>query len=171
MVKRLCCLFISMLFFAAPFAFAENEEPFVRYFDNANVLEQDHPESNPFGGLIDAGMANIENVRSSQGWDFAVLTIDDFIGINTHAPLADAFYQSMGLGIGEDCSGALMIIDTNQKMFYLHLVGKCKDWITNDKLQQLENELSFNLRTEHYLLLPLQCMTFIEKERHDFLSR
>ena len=75
--------------------------------------------------------------REKRGYDRCVLTIDDFIGYDTHEALADAFYHSMNIGVGEERTGLLILIDINQNRIYLHTVGKMNDYLSSSKKEKV----------------------------------
>ena len=56
----------------------------------------------------------IDEVRDSQDADLAVLTVEDAQGESAES-YADDFYDSHGLGVGDDASGILLSIDMDNR--------------------------------------------------------
>ena len=64
----------------------------------------------------------IDEVRDSQDADLAVLTVEDAQGESAES-YADDFYDSHGLGVGDDASGILLSIDMDNREIYVSTTG------------------------------------------------
>lgn len=80
------------------FSFAET----VRVYDSAGIFTQQEKEA-----LEDA----IREYRHTTKTDFAILTTDDYLGENMTKTIADNFYDSLGIGIGNYHDGMIFYID------------------------------------------------------------
>ena len=138
MKKFLAVILLSAFVFSIVSSFAEDMPQ--RIFDNAKCFSKDGPgdplsKKRDLEGNLSGTINAIKQNRDTRGYDFAILTIDDFIGYRTHASLAKSFYEQMELGVGPNRSGILFIIDINQGCAYLHVEGDCNNWLTSDMQQ------------------------------------
>ena len=104
-----------------------------RVFDNAKLLSSEVDNPNEYGPLQSL-QGQIWALRALANYDAAVLLLDDFIGYNTHEDFAKAFYEHMELGVGNDRSGVLVIVDTYQQCCFVYTVGKCTEYAPTEQM-------------------------------------
>ncbi len=128
-MRKKLFIFLLVFVFSTSLAYAEELQ---RVFDNANCFSPDGP------GFFIGNESTVSSwneqmlfCRENKGYDRCVVTIDDFIGYDTHEAFADAFYHSMNIGVGEEHTGILILIDINQNRIYLHTVGKMNDYLSS----------------------------------------
>lgn len=182
-MKKIAALLFVFVFLVVNYAIGESYEdnPFApdpallarvkaempqRIFDNAHVYD---PAEAQFS--YDYDLIWIEMLCRQEGFDFAILTIDDFIGTGIHKAFAEAFYTQMDLGIGENRSGALFIMDFNQKLQHLYLAGDCLQWVTQEEADKYMYERSCNFDERFSYLAPTTCMTYIRDAREAYMQQ
>ena len=65
----------------------------------------------------------VTNFQIKTGYDFAVLTTDDYLGYKNMQAIADSFYVAENFGRGNNESGMLYYIDMNQRYPYVSTFG------------------------------------------------
>ena len=77
----------------------------------------------------------IDEVRDSQDADLAVLTVEDAQGESAES-YADDFYDSHGLGVGDDASGILLSIDMDNREIYVSTTGYAMKVLTDARVEK-----------------------------------
>ena len=121
-MKKVLCVLVALLCLASSAVAA----PW-RVFDNAGLFSKDD-------------VAEIEQAitefQIKTGFDFAVLTTDDYLGFKNESAIADSFYDAEKFGVGYYNSGMLYYIDMNQRVPYVSTTGemiRIFDRVTNIK--------------------------------------
>lgn len=153
-MKKIVSCFLAFLVISFSTISVSEEMP-QRIFDNAMCFTENGPTDEivmipDLDSYVESSMELMMWHRENNGFDFAILTIDDFIGYETHASLAEAFYEQMDLGIGPNKSGVLFLIDINQKCAYMYVEGDCKSWLTHDMRQAIISELEEAIESHFY---------------------
>ena len=78
----------------------------------------------------------IDEVRDSQDADLAVLTVEDAQGESAES-YADDFYDSHGLGVGDDASGILLSIDMDNREIYVSTTGYAMKVLTDARVEKV----------------------------------
>lgn len=79
--------------------------------------------------------------REKTNLDLVIVTIDDAQG-KTSREYADDFYDYNGFGVGSDHSGALLLIDMDNRMAYLSTTGKAIGILTDSRIQEITDEVA-----------------------------
>jgi len=81
--------------------------------------------------------AAVEAFISETGMDYAVLTTNEALGSQTEHELARAYYRSLGMGTGDDASGALYCINfyTSNRYEYLYTDGLMINYMTDERVE------------------------------------
>ncbi len=98
-----------------------------RVFDNARLMGQS--EINQLEGTINL-------LKSQYGMDYVIVTSNDVKTGGSRA-FADDFYDDNGFGTGKDFSGALILIDTNNRELTISTSGLMDRYITDLRLNTL----------------------------------
>ena len=122
MVKKLLCLLVVCLLALPCAALAES-----RVFDNANLFT---------GAEIQELEAYIAQLREDYQMDVAVLT-SDRAPTNRSLAYAEQFFESNGLGMGEDDAGFVFFIDMSNRVPTICTSGVMIDYITDHRLNTL----------------------------------
>lgn len=110
MRKRLFLFLLLSLLLILPTAAADSNE---RVYDDASLFTVEEAQQL---------REQIARVRESTGLDFAVVTTND-AGGHTAKYYADEFYDSHGFGAGEQNSGAVFLIDMDNREAYISTDG------------------------------------------------
>ena len=78
----------------------------------------------------------IDEVRDSQDADLAVLTVEDAQGESAES-YADDFYDTHGLGVGDDASGILLSIDMDNREIYVSTTGYAMKVLTDARVEKV----------------------------------
>lgn len=78
----------------------------------------------------------LESAIEKSGVDLAVLTIDDAKG-KTTTEFADDYYDEMGFGTGAEYSGALFVIDMDNREIYVTTSGKITAFLDDDRIERM----------------------------------
>lgn len=123
--KIICLSFAALLSFSQLYpAFAAED---ARVFDEANLFDEDDTKE----------LENrIAEVRESENADLAVVTTDDAQG-KTSEEYADDFYDSHGMGMGDDASGILLLIDMDNREIYISTSGYAARVLTDNRIEDV----------------------------------
>lgn len=123
--KIICLSFAALLSFSQAYpAFAAED---ARVFDEANLFDEDDTKE----------LENrIAEVRESENADLAVVTTDDSQG-KTSEEYADDFYDSHGMGMGDDASGILLLIDMDNREIYISTSGYAARVLTDNRIEDV----------------------------------
>lgn len=126
--KTLLCLAVffifSVLYRGFPSSAAEGER---RVFDEAGLFTAEENERLE---------TQIQEIRSELKMDVAVLTIDDAMGKSSEV-YADDFYNEQGMGTGNAHSGALFLIDMDNREIYISSLGEMTRYLTDDRVESI----------------------------------
>ena len=75
-------------------------------------------------------------MRDSQDADLAVLTVEDAQGESAES-YADDFYDTHGLGVGDDASGILLSIDMDNREIYVSTTGYAMKVLTDARVEKV----------------------------------
>ncbi len=135
MKKFLCILLVLLCFCAGGLA----EE--VRVFDEAGL----------FSASEEARLESaISDFQEQTGMDFVVVTIDTAYDGYTTEELADELYAENGFGLGENRSGALFLIDMNERIFCLSTAGDLIDYVTDGRLEEAYDAVGYYMGDGEY---------------------
>jgi uncharacterized protein len=98
------------------------------------------------------------------GMDYAVLTVDRDIGSQTHYEVAREYYRSLGLGTGEDHSGALYYLNFNtlNRYEYLYTDGQMIDYMNDVRIELALDQSNPLLKQELYADAVLTMITVVK---------
>ena len=138
-MKHLMRVLMLLLVLALPVAAGAQQ----RVVDTAQVFSP--AEAEEITRAVDA-------LIQETGMDYAVLTLDEDIGSQTQHEAVRAYYRSLGLGTGDDSSGALYSINfnTNNRYEYLYTDGKMIDYMTDARIEQALDKSNPLLRDGRY---------------------
>lgn len=155
-MKRLTRILLVLLLLALPaWALAA---PHV--FDNADVFTDAEEQE-----ISDAVTAFIADT----GMDYAVLTARRSLGSQTDHELAREYYRSLGLGAGDDSTGAMYMLNMfeDNRYEYLYTDGKMIDYMTDARvelaLDQSNPLLKQGLYKEGVLAMLAAVKSFVEQ--------
>lgn len=118
-----CKIVIILMFVTCSFIFG-NEK---RVYDNANLLTK-----NEIADLE----ARIESATNEIKMDLVLLTITDAEG-KMSLDYADDFYDYNDFGTGKDKSGALFLIDMDNREIYISTSGNMIDLLTDERIEAM----------------------------------
>ncbi len=80
----------------------------------------------------------VEAFITATGMDYAVVTVDETIGTQTNHEAARAYYRTLGLGTGDDASGALYYVNfnANNRFEYLYTDGLMINYMTDARVEK-----------------------------------
>lgn len=123
-----------------------------RVFDEAGLFSEEET------GKLET---RIDEVRDSQNADLAVLTVEDAQG-KTAESYADDFYDSHGLGVGEDASGILISIDMDNRELYVSTCGYAARVMTDARVEKVLDAAYGNVADGNYADGALEAIDQIE---------
>ncbi len=138
MVKKITCIILTfslILLFSIP-ALANHDMP--NLVDDANLLtEQEYDEV----------LEKLNSVSDKYSVNIAVVTVNDTNGLDIEA-FADNYQEEhySKEGSNEPIDGALLVIDMNQRQWYVTTYGEGVRAFTDYGIQQLDNELILYLQ-------------------------
>lgn len=118
----LLSLLIGFVLLCMPASAAEQ-----RVFDQAGLLE---------AGEISELESTISDMRQKWKLDFVVVTTDDAQGKTAQA-YADDYYDDNGFGEGADKSGALFLIDMDNREAYISTTGSAIQLYTDARIERM----------------------------------
>lgn len=101
-----------------------------RVFDEAGLLT---------GQEIEELETNLSSAKEKIHMDLAVLTINDAMGKTTEE-YADDYYDEHELGTGNDRSGALCLIDMDNRQIYISTAGQMIRYLTDDRISSIMDD-------------------------------
>lgn len=102
-----------------------------RVFDDARLFSVEEVQSLT---------ARIAEISESTGLDFAIVTTDDADG-KTAQDYADDFYDSHDFGAGTQRSGALMLIDMDNREVYISTAGYAISLYTDRRIEAMLDDV------------------------------
>ena len=138
MKKWICLLAVALALLLPLSAMAQQ-----RVFDNANVFSAAEEQI-----ITDAVDAFIQET----GMDYAVITINESLGNQTWKEQTRSYYRSLGLGTGDDASGALYCLNfyPDGRYEYLYTDGKMIDYMTDARIESALNQSNPKLKDGLY---------------------
>lgn len=115
-----CCFFFSQNIWAS-----ETEE--TRVYDRAGLFTEAEKKQLE---------EQIRETKEQIHMDLAVLTVQEAKGKGP-VDVADDFYEAQDLGIGTDHSGALYLIDMDNRQLYLSTEGKMVRYLTDARIEKI----------------------------------
>lgn len=128
MVKRLGCLFFCLVMVGGC-ALALAEQPMV--VDDAGLFTVEE---------VQRLEQLIQGIRTTYQMDAVVLTTRDTPRTSDDSVLvdyADRYYEDHGYGLGEDRAGVLLMIDMNNRYFYLSTAGVMIDYLSDARIERI----------------------------------
>ena len=95
------------------------------------------------------------------GADLVILTVDDAQGKSSEA-YADDFYDEGGFGFGEEATGAILLIDMDNRMIYISTCGEAIYYMTDARIEEVLNTMDKPMANEAYYKA---ADIFLEKTR------
>lgn len=125
MVKRFGLIIITLVLLTTSFSFTAKK----LVFDYANLLTQEQ---------IDDLQLRAEELTDIYKMEIAVLTIDNANGKSSR-DYADSFFEAQNLGIGDDYSGVLFLIDMDNREAYITTSGQGIRYLTDERIENILN--------------------------------
>lgn len=98
-----------------------------RVFDNGGLFDKEEKEA------LEQTLASFHDEWQME---LGIMTTDDAGGKSTER-LADDFYDRNGLGVGSDHSGALFVIDMDNREIHVSTLGKMADYLTDERIEKV----------------------------------
>lgn len=138
-MKNIARALAVLLILALPYAALARQ----RVYDYAQVFTAAEKQE-----ITDAADAFVEETDL----DCAVVTIDQDIGSQSHHEVAREYYRTLGLGMGDDSSGALYYLNMNtvNRSEYLYTDGKMIDYMTDARIERALDQSNPLLRQGLY---------------------
>lgn len=130
---------LALAVFAPSFCFAQDENG-QRVYDDAALFTQDQ------AALL---QEEILQFRADYDLDLAVVTTSDAKG-KTAKEYADDYYDDNGFGVGEDYSGALFLIDMDNREAYISTCGSAIDLLTDARIDAVLDDAYEGLSGQDY---------------------
>ena len=110
-----------------------------RVFDDARLLTSSQ---------VDALEQRIAEISGEIDMDLAVVTTDS--NSKSAEDYADEFYYDHGIGFGADQRGALLLIDMDNREYYIYTQGAMIDVVTDRRLNDLRAQVQDRLSAQDY---------------------
>ncbi|MFH1880688.1 MAG: TPM domain-containing protein [Bacillota bacterium] len=138
-MKKITRALLVLLLLALPFSAMAKQ----RVYDYAQIFTTAQEQA-----ITDAVEAFIEET----GMDYAVVTISETLGSQTDHTLARSYYRSLGLGAGDDASGALYTLNmyAANRYEYLYTDGKMIQYMTDVRVESALDQSNPKLRQGLY---------------------
>jgi uncharacterized protein len=138
-MKKLMRVLAFLLVLALPIGAAAQQ----RVYDYAQVFTAVEIQQ-----ITDA----VDKFIEKTGMDYAVMTINQELGSQTHFELARSYYRSLGLGTGDDASGALYYLNFNtaNRSEYLYTDGKMIQYMTDARIESALDQSNPKLKDGLY---------------------
>ncbi|WP_125143136.1 TPM domain-containing protein [Clostridium transplantifaecale] len=98
-----------------------------RVFDNGGLFDKEEKEA------LEQTLASFHDEWQME---LGIMTTDDAGGKSTER-LADDFYDRNGLGVGSDHSGALFVIDMDNREIHVSTLGRMADYLTDERIEKV----------------------------------
>lgn len=112
-----------------------------RVFDNAGLFTQQEKAELE---------RQLSDAMEAMNMDLAVLTVTDAKGYSAEA-YADNFYEQQNLGVGNDHSGAVCVIDMDNRELRISTEGMMSRILTDDRLNTILDRAAEDIGNEKYL--------------------
>lgn len=151
--KKISYLLLLLLFAAFLLPAAVLASSGTRIIDNANLLTADQEERL---------QERVQKAIDRMGMDLVILTIDDADG-KTSMAYADDYYDSNGYGTGTDKSGALILIDMDNRQIWVSTTGKMIEKISDRDIDTIIDSGYSDLKEGDYYSCLMKCTASLEK--------
>lgn len=152
--KRVACLLLLIISIVSLTCISHAQNN--RVWDFAKLLSKSQ---------INEIESKIVDLNASSGMDFAIVTTKNTNGKSSVA-FADDFYDQNGIGVGSDLSGAILLIDMQNRIVHISTSGKAVSIFTDYKINAIINLLSPYLSKGNYDiaigLFISECKHYIE---------
>lgn len=111
-----------------------------RVFDEAGLLTEEQ---------IAQLERSIQTIREEISMDLVVVTTNDTQGKTTRA-FADDYYDSGNFGMGPKLTGALLLIDMDNRQAYISTTGDSIDYLNDARIDQLLDSITDKLKGQDY---------------------
>ena len=146
-----------MAFFSVAGVYASQS----RVIDNAGLLTSDQRS---------ALETQVNKAISVMNMDLVVLTIDDAEG-KTSAAYADDYYDYNGYGTGSNKSGALILIDMDNRQIYISTTGEMINRLSDSDIESVIDSGYSRLKSGDYYGCLTKCVKSLEdKGRGNYIS-
>lgn len=141
MTKRICGLSLLLVFLLAllPGVLAAGADTQQRVFDFAALLTESEAA---------ALEEEIAALSGELGVDLAVATTDD--NPQSAQEYADDFYDAHGFGVGGDGTGALLLIDMENREYYISTKGQMISRLTDSRIDNILDEMEPDMKAGDY---------------------
>lgn len=111
-----------------------------RVFDEAALFSQTERE------VLEAELSDL---NKETGMDGGILTTDNAYGKSSRS-VAEDFYIEKGLGVGEDYSGVLFLIDMDNREIYITPVGQMTRYLTDERFNEILDDAYKKISRQEY---------------------
>ena len=136
MIKKILVVFIIAIISISVIASADE----YRVIDNANLFSSDEKVNLE---------SSIRNIADQYNID-AVIVTENNIGNKKTSEYADDFYDQHGYGYDDEYSGILLLIDMGNRELYISTTGKCINYFTDERLDNIEDKIYAYLSQQNY---------------------
>lgn len=111
-----------------------------RVFDDARLFS---------AGQADALEADIGNLKEELSIDLVIVTTSNAQGKSARE-YADDFYDNGGFGVGMEKSGALLLIDMDNREVYISTCGTAIDYLTDARIERMLDRIQPKVKEGNY---------------------
>lgn len=109
-------------------------------FDKADLLTEEEE------ALLEL---RLQEFADANGMELAFVSAE-FLEGKTTREYADDFYDENGLGLDEEYSGALLLIDMEHREFYISTCGKMIDYLTDVRIERILDDVADGIDESFY---------------------
>lgn len=128
-----------------------------KIFDQANLLSSSEKAT------LQTQMDELINTYQI---DIGIVTTDSMNGKSSRT-YADDFYDQNGLGIGQDYSGLLLLINMEDREVYISTCGEGIRYFTDTRIDSILDAMTNSLANQNY---SAACTTFLSKVESNLIS-
>lgn len=148
----LCILWMAASFLVPRTAMAASGEPAARVFDEA--------------GLFTTGKAHrleeqIAALREQMNMDLVLVTVADAEG-KTSEEYADGYYEAGGFGVGRDHSGALILVDMDNRQLWVSTEGAMIRFLTDSRIDSMMDDAIPYMQQGNYAEAAAQMLSDVQ---------
>ncbi|QIK70569.1 TPM domain-containing protein [Erysipelothrix sp. HDW6C] len=134
MKKLFTLLFMCLFFvFTTHTVRAETQaDDGVRVIDDARIITESD---------VATLQAEVEAFIKHHNMDLVIVTTNDAQGKTSEA-YADDYYDYNGYGIGSDYSGALILVDMDNRMVYISTTGRMINYLSDERLDRILDHMT-----------------------------
>lgn len=134
-----CSFLLVLLLALLPCVAVSGADDQQRVFDEAGLLTSSQ---------VHAFEQRIAEISGEIGMDLAIATTD--ANPKSAEDYADEFYYDHGIGFGADQRGALLLIDMDNREYYIYTQGAMIDVVTDRRLNDLRAQVKDRLSDQDY---------------------